>query len=105
MSKLRIKTGDQVMVITGKDAGQKGKVIQVFPASHRVVVEGLNQMTKNVRARKQGEKGQRIQFTGPIDVSNVMLIDPKSGLPTRVGSVVINNRRQRRAIRSKEPIT
>ena len=62
----RIKTGDQVLVLSGKDKGKKGKVLQVFPQQQRVVVEGVNQMTKNVRARRQKEAGQRVQFNGPI---------------------------------------
>lgn len=105
MATLRIKTGDQVLVLAGKDKGKKGKVLQVFPQQQRVVVEGVNQMTKNVRARKQKESGQRVQFNGPIHLSNVMLIDPKSGLPTRVGAAMVGDHRVRKAIRSKEPLS
>lgn len=105
MPKLKIKTGDLVLVLTGKDAGRKGKVLQVLPAERRVVVEHVNTMTKNVRARKARETGQRVQFNGPIHVSNVMLIDPKSGQPTRVGSVMVGRKKVRRAVRSQEPIS
>ncbi len=105
MPKLKIKTGDLVLVLTGKDAGRKGKVLQVLPAEQRVVVEHVNTMTKNVRARKERETGQRVQFNGPIHVSNVMLIDPKSGLPTRLGSAMVGDKKVRRAVRSKEPIS
>lgn len=105
MSTSRIKTGDQVLVLSGKDKGKKGKVLQVFPQQQRVVVEGVNQMTKNVRARRQKETGQRVQFNGPIHLSNVMLIDPKSGRPTRVGAVMVGDRRVRTAVRSKEPLS
>lgn len=101
----RIKTGDQVLILTGKDKGKKGKVLQVFPKQDRVVVEGVNQMTKNVRARKQKETGQRVQFNGPIHLSNVMLIDPKSGQPTRIGAATVGDKRVRKAIRSKEPLS
>ncbi|MEK7537663.1 MAG: 50S ribosomal protein L24 [Patescibacteria group bacterium] len=101
----RIKTGDQVLVLSGKDKGKKGKVLQVFPQQQRVVVEGVNQMTKNVRARRQKEAGQRVQFNGPIHLSNVMLIDPKSGHPTRVGAVMVGGRKVRTAVRSKEPLS
>ena len=55
MKALKIRTGDQVLVLAGKDKGKKGKVLQVFPVQQRVVVEGVNQMTKNVRARKEKE--------------------------------------------------
>jgi large subunit ribosomal protein L24 len=105
MKALRIKTGDQVLVLAGKDKGKKGKVLQVFPVQQRVVVEGVNQMTKNVRARREKETGQRVQFNGPIHLSNVMLIDPKSGKPTRVGSTVVGDKKVRLAIRSKEPLS
>lgn len=100
----RIKTGDQVLVLSGKDKGKKGKVLQVFPQQLRVVVEGVNQMTKNVRARKEKESGQRVQFNGPIHLSNVMLIDPKSGHPTRLGSIVVGDKKVRKSVRSKEAI-
>lgn len=102
---MRIKTGDQVIVITGKDAGKKGKVLQVFPGPRRVVVEGVNQMTKNVRARRAKETGQRVQFNGPIHVSNVMLIDPKTGQPTRLGTMIVGGKKVRRAVKSKEAIS
>lgn len=104
MKSLRIKTGDQVLVLSGKDAGKKGKVLQVFPIQRRVVVEGVNQMTKNVRARQEKETGQRVQFNGPIHVSNVMLIDPKSGKPTRVGTMIVGDKKVRVARRTKEPL-
>lgn len=105
MSRLKIKSGDQVLVISGKDKGKKGKVVQVLPAEAKVVVEGVNQMTKNVRARREKEEGQRVQFNGPIHISNVMLIDPKSNQPTRVGRHDVNGKLVRRSIRSKETLT
>src|SRR5262245_61975452 len=83
MAQLSIKTGDQVMVFRGKDAGKKGKVMQVFPKQGKLVVEGVNSMTKNVRARRANEKGQRVQYFAPLDRSNVMLIDPHTGKPSR----------------------
>jgi len=82
---MKIKTGDNVKVITGKDRGKTGKVLQVFVATHKVVVEGVNITVKNTRARKQGEKGQKIEYPAPLDISNVMLIDPQTNQPTRVG--------------------
>ena len=105
MKALKIRTGDQVLVLAGKDKGKKGKVLQVFPVQQRVVVEGVNQMTKNVRARKEKETGQRVQFNGPIHLSNVMLIDPKSGKPTRVGMTMVGDKKVRVATRSKEPLS
>lgn len=104
MSRPKIKTGDTVLILTGKDAGKKGKVTQVFPADGLVVVDGANTMTKNVRARRENEKGQRIQFNGPIKMSNVMFIDPKSSKPTRLGATMIGGKKVRRMVRGNEPV-
>jgi len=105
MNHLKIKTGDQVLILSGKDKGKKGKVLQTLPQEQRVVVEGINQLTKNVRARRERETGQRVQFNGPIHISNVMLIDPKSNQPTRVGMTTINDKKVRRAVLTKEPLS
>ncbi len=104
MSRPKIKTGDTVLVLIGKDAGKRGKVTQVFPADGLVVVDGVNAMTKNVRARRANEKGQRIQFNGPIKMSNVMFIDPKTSKPTRLGAIMIGGKKVRRMIRGNEPV-
>ncbi len=105
MSRPKIKTGDTVLVLTGKDAGQKGKITQVFPRLGLVVVEGVNQMTKNVKARKANDQGQRIQFNAPIRISNVLFVDPKTGKPTRLGAAMIDGRKLRRSISTNEPVT
>ncbi|MFA6447034.1 MAG: 50S ribosomal protein L24 [Patescibacteria group bacterium] len=75
MSKLLIKKGDMVAVITGKDKGKTGKVMQTFPKLNRVVVEGVNIAKKHLRARNRQEKGQVVEFSMPLHASNVMLID------------------------------
>ncbi|MFA4954123.1 MAG: 50S ribosomal protein L24 [Patescibacteria group bacterium] len=75
MYKLRIKTGDKVKILAGKDKGKEGKVIQVFPKQRRVVVEGVNAAKKHLRTRSQGQKGQVIEFFMPIDSSNVQPLD------------------------------
>ena len=80
----RIKAGDTVVVIAGKDRGKSGKVLQVFTKEDRVVVEGVNKMVKHLKPSRAGEKGQRLEFNGPIHLSNVMMADPKTGKPTRV---------------------
>ncbi|MBI4425981.1 MAG: 50S ribosomal protein L24 [Candidatus Kerfeldbacteria bacterium] len=79
----RIKKGDLVQVVTGKDRGKRGKVLQVLSKYERIVVENLNLMTKNVRARREREKGQRIQFASPLHLSNVQLICGQCGRLTR----------------------
>lgn len=80
---MKLKTGDRVIVMAGKDKGKTGKITQTFPGIDKVVVEGVNQMTKYLR-RQRGTAGQKVSFTGPIHVSNVMLVDPKTSKPTRV---------------------
>jgi len=82
---MKIKKNDTVKIISGKDKGKTGKVMQVFIKQGKVVVEGLNVRFKHARAKKQGEKGQRIEYSAPLDVSNVMLVDSKTGKVTRIG--------------------
>ncbi len=84
MARMRIKTGDSVIVISGKDRGKKGKVTQVFPKEGRLVVDGVNKMVKHLKAARRGQRGQRVDFHGPIHASNVMLADPSTGKPSRV---------------------
>lgn len=81
---MKIHKGDKVQVIAGKDKGKTGKVLRALPATFQVIVEGVHVRKKHQRAQKKGQKGQVIDKTHPIHVSNVMLIDPKTDKPTRV---------------------
>ncbi len=81
--KMHITKGDRVRVVRGEDRGKEGAVIRVLPRRNRVVVEGVNMLTKHQRPTPNAEGGI-ITFPGPIDASNVMLLDPKTGDPTRV---------------------
>ncbi len=90
MNKLKIKKNDTVIIIAGKDKStkdtvNKGKVLRVLRASNRVVVEGFNKVTKNIRKSEKHPNGGRAVVEAPIQVSNVMLICPNCGKPTRVG--------------------
>ena len=85
MTKFKIKTGDLVQVITGKNKGEQGKVLRVNTETSRVVVEGVNVVTKHKRSNAQGEAGGLVKVEAPIHISNVMLVDPETGKPTRVG--------------------
>ena len=88
MAKLRIKKGDLVQVISGKDRGVKGKVIEVVPDAERIIVEGVNRIKKHTKIGQnaRGAKtGGIITTEAPIHVSNVMIIDPEDGRPTRIG--------------------
>ena len=86
---MKLRTGDNVKVMTGKDKGKTGKVIQVFSALGRLVVEGVNSRTKHVRGRGREQKGQKISYFSPIEIANVMLVCPKCSKPTRVGHKII----------------
>ena len=85
---MNIKKNDKVKIIAGKDNGKTGKVLQIFPNKMRMSVEGLNLAVKHLRPRRDGEKGQRIEFPAAFDMSNAMLVCPKCDKPTRVGHEV-----------------
>lgn len=82
---MKIKKGDQVHVLSGKDRGKRGTVLLVLPQEERVVVEGVNVVKRHRRAKSNTEKGERIEKPAPIHVSKVMLVDKETGKPTRVG--------------------
>jgi large subunit ribosomal protein L24 len=85
---LNIRKGDLVQVIAGKDRGVKGKVIEVYPEADRVIVEGVNRVKKHTKvgqSNRGAKTGGIITTEAPIHVSNVMIIDPEDGRPTRVG--------------------
>ncbi len=82
---MKIKKGDQVKIISGKDRGKRGKVLRVFPKLMKITVEKVNIAKRHIRPRKEGEKGERVEIPAPLDVSNAMLICSKCGKPTRVG--------------------
>ena len=87
---MRIRTDDQVLLTSGKDAGKTGRVVRTDPRKRRVYVEGLNMIKRHERPRSQGDlknaqAGGIVEKEGPIDVSNVMLLDPKDNKPTRIG--------------------
>ena len=85
MSKVHVKTGDEVVVINGKYRGKRGKVMQVSPSEGKVIVEGVNIVTKHVKSRKMGEPGGLIKAESALYADKVQLICPKCGKPTRVG--------------------
>ncbi|WP_209280771.1 50S ribosomal protein L24 [Paenibacillus athensensis] len=104
-NKLHVKKDDTVFVITGKDKGKKGRVIAAYPRENRVLVEGVNMVKKHAKPSQQNPQGGILNQEAPIHVSNVMLIDPKSGKPTRVGYKVLDNgKKVRVAVKSGEVI-
>ncbi len=90
MSKVHVKTGDKVVVINGKDRGKQGKVMQVSPSEGKVIVEGVNIVSKHVKPRKMGEAGGIIKAESALYAEKVQLICPKCGRPTRVGHMIDN---------------
>jgi large subunit ribosomal protein L24 len=104
---LKIRSGDEVKVIAGKDRGKTGRVLRVEPAANRLYVEGLNMVKRHMRPQQvtgtRGEIGGVIDREGPIHVSNVMLLDPK-GHPTRVGLEREDGKRYRVAKTTKARI-
>ena len=80
-----IKKGDQVMVIAGNDKGKVGEVMRVYSAASKVLVQGVNRVYRHLRPSRQHPQGGRIQKEMPIDISNVLPVDPKTGQATRVG--------------------
>jgi large subunit ribosomal protein L24 len=86
MSGVRIKKNDTVYVVSGKDRGKSGRVLSVDPTSHRVLVEGVNMVTKAVKANPaQNIKGGLVKTELPLHISNVAVLDPETNAPTRVG--------------------
>jgi large subunit ribosomal protein L24 len=96
---MKIKKGDHVKIIRGKDKEKKGKVLKSFPQDNKIVVEGLNLITKHVRPKRQGEKGQRIKMAMPLDISKVMLICPHCKKPVRGGYKILTDGRKKRYCR------
>ncbi|MEM9773829.1 MAG: 50S ribosomal protein L24 [Chloroflexota bacterium] len=85
---MRLKQGDTVIVIAGNDKGTQGEITQVLARQNRIVVSGVNRRTKHQKPRQAGRsqvQGGIVEFEAPIDVSNVMLVCPHTGEPTRVG--------------------
>lgn len=84
-NKLHVKKEDTVIVITGKDKGKKGRVIAAYPRENRVLVEGVNMVKKHAKPSPSNPQGGILNQEAPIHASNVMLVDPKTGEPTRIG--------------------
>lgn len=97
--KMRIKRNDRVRVISGKHKGQEGKVLAVFPDRGRVLVENINVIRKAQRPTQESPRGGYRDQEMPIHVSNVMIVDPKSGEPTRIGMKFLDDGRKVRIAR------
>lgn len=101
---MKIKKGDNVIILTGKDKGKKGKVLEAFPMEEKVIVEGVNILKRHQKSRLGNKKGEVIDVTSPIHVSNVAVVDPKSNKATRVGYKVNDGKKVRVAKSSGQEI-
>ena len=100
----KIKKGDRVVVLAGKDKGRQGSVLRVLPKDERVVVEGLNMVQRHTRPTQSDPQGGIKNKEAPLHVSNVALVDPKSGGPTKVGFRMEGGKKVRFAKKSGEVI-
>jgi large subunit ribosomal protein L24 len=89
---MKLKKGDQVLIISGKDRGRKGKILRVFPREGKILVEGINLRKKHQKPKKSGEKGQIISLPTPLNISKTKLICSRCGKPTRVGFKLIEKK-------------
>ncbi len=101
---MKLKKGDNIIVIAGKDKGKKGKIVRILADANRVVVEGVNIMKKHQRPRKSNEKGQVLDVAMPLHASNVMIADPKTGKPSKIGKKKVGDKMVRIAKKSGQEI-
>ena len=99
---MHVKKGDKVVVISGKDKGKQGTILEAYPKQNRVLVEGINIVKKHSKPSQVNPQGGIISREAAIHASNVMPLDPKTGKPTRVGYKIENGKKVRVAIKSGE---
>ncbi|MBY8978241.1 50S ribosomal protein L24 [Rhodobacteraceae bacterium NNCM2] len=99
----KLKKGDRVVVIAGRDKGKEGEITQVMPADNRAIVSGCNMVVRH-RRQSQQQQGGRISIEAPIQLSNIALVDPKEGGPTRVGFRMEDGQKVRYAKKSGETL-
>ena len=103
---LRIRKGDKVKVLSGKDRGKSGRVIHVYPSINRVLVEGVNMVKKHMRKSQQNPNGAVVNKELPIHISNLSLLDPTSSKTTRISTLIAEDgSKQRAAVKTKAVIT
>lgn len=101
---MKIKKGDKVQIMRGKDKGKTGTVVRVLKDDNKVVVDGLNIRFRHLRPKRANEKGQRVEFSAPLPASNVMVVCPDKHKPTRVGYILDNGTKKRRSVKSTKAI-
>ncbi len=101
---MKLKKGDNVLIIAGKDKGRTGKIIKAMPAELKILVEKINLKKKHVRPKREGEKGQVVEISAPIDASNAKIVCPKCGKATRVGYTIEKDIKKRVCKKCKQEI-
>jgi large subunit ribosomal protein L24 len=101
---MHVKKGDKVIVISGKDRGKTGTILEAYPKKERVLVEGVNMIKKHAKPSQENPQGGILNQEAPIHVSNVMPVDPKTGNPTRVGYELRDGKKVRIAKKSGEAL-
>ncbi len=91
VSKVHVKKDDQVVILSGKDKGKKGKVLAVSPKEGKVIIEGCNMVTKHVKPKQMGQTGGIVKAEGALYASKVMLVCPKCGKPTRLAHKILSD--------------
>lgn len=99
VSKVHVKKDDQVVILSGKDKGKKGKVLAVSPKEGKVIIEGCNMVTKHVKPKQMGQTGGIVKAEGALYASKVMLVCPKCGKATRVSHVMEDGKKKRRCVK------
>ena len=92
---IHVKKGDKVVVLSGKDMGKQGKILEVSPKEGKVIIEGVNQAQKHVKPRRMGEEGGIITVEAPMYASKVMLVCPKCSKPTRAAHKIADGKKMR----------
>lgn len=101
---MKIKKGDNVLIISGKDKGRTAKILRALPKERSVLIEGINLKKKHMRPKKQGEKGQIIEKPAAIDVSNIKIVCPKCGKAVRAGYKIEGENKKRICKKCKQEI-
>ena len=101
VNKLHVRKGDTVIILSGKDKGKKGKVLEVSPYEGKVIVEGCNMITKHVKPRRMGETGGIVKAEAPLYACKVMLVCPKCGKPTRLAHKILNDGEKRARLQKR----
>ncbi len=101
---MKFKKGDNVIIIAGKNKGQKGSILKVLRDINKVVIDGANKVKKHIKPKNKDSKGSIIEIESPINASNVMIVDPKGGKPSRIGKKKIGDKMVRIAKKSGQEL-